>query len=76
MIKIRVYVECPFGKYGPDCRENCSGHCRGNITCNPVSGLCMEDCDPGERKLCASCMLIISSLQDANITFLKGQNYD
>lgn len=52
------YVECPFGKYGSDCRENCSGHCRGNMTCDPFSGFCREDCESVERKHCASRKLI------------------
>lgn len=38
----KCQTQCPFGKYGPDCRENCSGHCRGNTTCDPFSGLCTE----------------------------------
>lgn len=37
----KCQTQCPFGKYGPDCRENCSGHCRYNMTCNPSSGFCM-----------------------------------
>ncbi|XP_022327885.1 uncharacterized protein LOC111127136 [Crassostrea virginica] len=43
---------CSFGRYGPDCREKCSAHCRGNLTCDPVSGKCFslfsdEVCEPG-----------------------------
>lgn len=53
----KCQTQCPFGKYGSDCRENCSGHCRGNMTCDPFSGFCREDCESVERKHCASlCM--------------------
>ncbi|XP_062603103.1 uncharacterized protein LOC134264851 [Saccostrea cucullata] len=31
---------CSSGFYGRDCLQNCSGHCYGNKTCDPVDGTC------------------------------------
>lgn len=52
------YVECFFGKYGLDCRENCSGYCWGNMICDLFFGFCREDCELVERKYCVLCKLI------------------
>ena len=38
-----IYVECPQGKYGRDCAEDCI--CRSVIECNHIDGSC--SCQPG-----------------------------
>ncbi|XP_056019867.1 uncharacterized protein LOC130054346 [Ostrea edulis] len=35
-----------MGTYGKDCVNHCSSHCR-NMTCNPITGPCLESCTPG-----------------------------
>ncbi|XP_062567724.1 platelet endothelial aggregation receptor 1-like [Saccostrea cucullata] len=39
--------ECSFGWHGKECTRQCMGHCRGNITCNHVTGNCHEGCAAG-----------------------------
>lgn len=42
-----ISSECREGFYGVKCNQQCSGHCRGGITCNHVTGLCDGGCDAG-----------------------------
>lgn len=44
------------------------------MTCDPFSGLCTENCESGERKLCASRTLIIS-YSIFKYYFSKGQKH-
>lgn len=37
---------CPFGTFGSECRERCSGHCI-NKTCDHVLGVCPGGCQDG-----------------------------
>ncbi|XP_062610173.1 uncharacterized protein LOC134271954 [Saccostrea cucullata] len=39
--------ECAWGWYGAGCKRQCMGHCRGNITCNHVTGNCDGGCLAG-----------------------------
>ena len=41
--------ECIAGWYGLDCKQECTGHCRDNVPCNHVTGLCEEGCAAGWR---------------------------
>lgn len=41
--------ECLVGRYGVDCKQHCSGHCRDNTSCNHVTGQCDEGCAAGWR---------------------------
>lgn len=38
---------CREGLYGEKCRQQCSGHCKDNVTCNHVTGQCDEGCTTG-----------------------------
>ncbi|GFS02944.1 multiple epidermal growth factor-like domains 10, partial [Elysia marginata] len=41
-------VKCPLGKYGDECRSNCSNGCAGSYNaCNHVNGKCDKGCDTG-----------------------------
>lgn len=42
--KCVLVSECPDGKYGQNCRENCSATCN---SCNKKSGFCEYGCKPG-----------------------------
>lgn len=50
LIDLRFFsllTECGQGWYGVNCSQQCSGHCRGGIPCNHVTGQCDEGCDAG-----------------------------
>ena len=40
-------TECAFGLYGVDCSQKCSGHCKNNVTCDHLTGVCNEGCAAG-----------------------------
>lgn len=42
-----ILSECREGWYGVKCNQQCSGHCRDNITCNHVTGQCDRGCNAG-----------------------------
>lgn len=39
--------ECAVERHGVECRGICSGHCKGNIICNHVTGQCDGGCVVG-----------------------------
>ncbi|XP_061170682.1 tyrosine-protein kinase receptor Tie-1-like [Saccostrea echinata] len=39
--------KCPWGWHGVACKAKCAGHCRGNLTCNHVTGQCEDGCTNG-----------------------------
>ncbi|XP_062577808.1 receptor-type tyrosine-protein phosphatase epsilon-like [Saccostrea cucullata] len=39
--------DCPFGKYGLGCTQNCSGNCANNENCDIQIGECRNGCLPG-----------------------------
>ena len=39
--------ECPEDWYGLDCKQLCSGNCKGKAVCNHVTGQCDEGCAAG-----------------------------
>ena len=41
------FKACAIGWYGPDCKHQCSGHCRDNAVCNQVTGSCDASCAAG-----------------------------
>lgn len=45
--RIFFITECAFGFYGTDCKQNCPGYCRKNVTCNQFTGVCNEGCVTG-----------------------------
>ncbi|KAK3781850.1 hypothetical protein RRG08_056780, partial [Elysia crispata] len=46
--------QCPSGKFGENCQNNCSTHCAGNKNgCSHIDGSCSSGCDPGYKgKMC------------------------
>lgn len=50
---IKVYhfafciTACRGGRYGINCSNQCSGHCKDGATCNHVTGYCDKGCDAG-----------------------------
>lgn len=41
------FLECFTGKYGFNCKENCSIHCGVPERCDRVTGKCEGGCQPG-----------------------------
>ncbi|XP_062567733.1 multiple epidermal growth factor-like domains protein 10 [Saccostrea cucullata] len=46
-VGIMCQTECPWRWYGEKCKSECSGHCKGNISCNHVTGNCDAGCAAG-----------------------------
>ena len=44
---IAFLTECFYGSYGVDCKQNCPGKCKNNVTCDPLTGLCNGGCAAG-----------------------------
>lgn len=45
---IYIYLtECTEERYGVNCSQECSGHCRDGVSCNYVTGQCTNGCDVG-----------------------------
>lgn len=42
-----VYLECPDGKYGQNCRYHCNIHCMIKGKCDKKTGHCTGGCQPG-----------------------------
>ena len=42
-----ICTDCPKGKYGQQCKENCSMHCRVLGECDKVTGHCLRGCQAG-----------------------------
>lgn len=43
-----IYLtECSEGRYGVNCSQECSGHCKDNIICEHVTGQCVKGCNAG-----------------------------
>ena len=42
-----VHTECPNGKYGHNCEENCSINCMFPGNCDNVAGHCIGGCKAG-----------------------------
>ncbi|XP_056017465.1 receptor-type tyrosine-protein phosphatase alpha-like [Ostrea edulis] len=42
-----IFVTCPPGYYGLQCRSTCTGHCRDNLSCNHTTGQCDYGCGNG-----------------------------
>lgn len=40
------FAECKNGKYGLNCKNNCS-HCQQDTQCHNVNGWCLQGCSPG-----------------------------
>ncbi|XP_056017452.1 multiple epidermal growth factor-like domains protein 10 [Ostrea edulis] len=38
---------CPAGYYGLQCKSQCTGHCRDNLSCNHTTGQCDYGCGNG-----------------------------
>ena len=41
----RCKQKCEEGYYGDGCQHRC--HCNDNLTCDYVTGMCLNNCDPG-----------------------------
>lgn len=39
--------ECSNGYFGSNCSNKCSFYCRGNSSCNHITGVCNEGCKAG-----------------------------
>lgn len=42
-----LLTACPHGYFGLDCLHKCSTYCRGNGSCNHITGVCDEGCKDG-----------------------------
>lgn len=55
-----MFLECLSGYYGTACREQCSGFCKNNKTCDHIRGICPYGCEDGYTgKLCNNCTKFI-----------------
>lgn len=63
-------VECLSGKFGPNCRERCSGHCINNVTCNHISGVCPGGCEDGYIGALCNIGMLNSDRVERDITIL------
>lgn len=44
-------IDCDYGYYGMECREECSTFCKKSRDCHPVSGYCTDGCKSGWQGL-------------------------
>lgn len=49
--KCAYLIGCGHGYYSQDCKYQCPGPCKDNVTCNHVTGLCEEGCAAGWKGL-------------------------
>ena len=71
-----VHTECPNGKYGHNCEENCSMHCTIPGSCNRLTGHCIGGCQTGWKN--AQCdqgkiRNFIKKSETTYRTFVSGQ---
>lgn len=69
-IKINIYhwghLECPAGKYGNNCLQNCSENCYIAKTCDRKTGVCHRGCAVGWK---------LPFCNEGTCIFLKYINY-
>lgn len=53
-----IYLVCPSGYFGMNCRGICTGQCIRDEPCDHVSGICLSGCEDGYiGAYCNSCMI-------------------
>jgi len=55
--------DCSPGKYGNDCKQNCSSNCLDN-ECDQYTGICTRGCSPG---------FVLPLCQESKISFYTSK---
>lgn len=41
------FTACRSGSFGLDCSYTCDAYCKGNESCDPITGICYKGCKEG-----------------------------
>ena len=73
LLVLLLFIECPVGSYGNNCRENCSVNCRIPKTCSRETGRCTNGCQSGWNGITCKtsrCLKSVSTYIVISVDFL------